>query len=142
MKTLAETLEFLNHNAETICNTDPQSVATMEVGDEWRQGDFRIIRFPDDFTSRQKKQLREVKNPSSQIAPGNTPGSRHVLARMEGVRFYEMVDATPLDGPVIKTTVENSITHPEHGHVINLPKGCYTFPGQRAFAETLRRTED
>jgi hypothetical protein len=139
---MAKTLESLNRDAESIRNTSPQSVQTMEVGDEWRQGDCRIIRLSDSFCREHGGMLQEVKRPDEQLAPGNTQGSRHCLARMEGVKFYRLKDATPLDGPVIETPVENSVTHPEHGHVINMPAGCYAFPGQRAFADELRRAED
>jgi hypothetical protein len=142
MKTLTQTLETLTKAAESIRNTEPQSVQTMEVGDEWRQGDCRIIRLADDFCSKNAAMLEADKKPSSKLAPGNTQGSRHILSNMAGVKFFKLKYATVLDGPIIATPTENAVTHPEHGHVVNMPAGCYAFPGQRAFAETLRRTQD
>jgi hypothetical protein len=132
----------LREQAERIRNTDAQSVHTMEVGDEWRQGDCRIIRLPDDFVTKQAKELVPVAAPAAQLVVGDTQGSRHVLAEMAGVTFYRLAKATALDGPVIHTPVANAVTHPEHGDVIDMPAGCYAFPGQRAFADTLRRVAD
>lgn len=138
---IAQTLQELNQQAEQIRNTEPQSVHTMEVGDEFRQGDLRIIRLADDFTIQHVDKL-ESTDPVAQLALGTTQGSRHILANVEGVKFYRLKNATPLDGPVIKTDMPNSITHPEHGDVVDLPAGCYAFPGQRQYAKELRRVAD
>ncbi len=142
MNTITQTLKSLNHAAESVRNTDPQSVQTMEVGDEWRQGDCRIVRLASDFCQKNARSLAPIEKPQAQLAPGTTQGSRHELKTMQGVKFFRLKGANALDGPVIETTSENAVTHPEHGHVVNMPPGCYAFPGQRAFAETLRRTAD
>lgn len=139
MNTVIE-LKRLEKSIEEIRNTDPQSLATMEVGDEWRQGDLRIIRLSDDFGETNAKDIKPAK-PQQQLAPGTTQGSRHCLSNLEGVEFFVLVKATPLDGPVIRTGA-NSITHPEHGDCVDLPAGWYAFPGQRAYADELRRVAD
>jgi hypothetical protein len=136
---MKEVLERLNRSAETIRNTDPQDLSTMEVGDEFRQGDLRIVRLPNDFAKKHK--LEEIPV-HAQLAPGSTQGSRHILKNLAGVKMFRVQNATPLDGPVFTTETPNDITHPEHGDVVNIPPGCYAVPGQRAFAEELRRTAD
>lgn len=137
-----ETIERLNHSAESIRNTDPQDLSNMEVGDEFRQGDLRLIRLSDDFVAKRKGEIEEIKNPTSQLAPGTTQGSRHILRKMKGVKMFRLVGGTPLDGPIFVTPAGNAIDHPEHGDVINLPEGTYACPGQRAFADELRRVAD
>lgn len=134
-------MKRLNQDAEHIRNTDPQNVATMEVGDEWRQGDVRIKRLPDDFHIKYANQLRAIKV-VQQLAPGETQGSRHLLTSVDGVQMFALVNATPIDGPIVVLSSPNSVAHPEHGDVVNLPAGCYAFPGQRAYADELRRAAD
>lgn len=125
--------------AERIVNSEPQSLATMEPLDEWRQGDVRIIRLPDEFDESLVRQLKDVPR---QLAPGTTVGSRHVLDSVDGVTAFELTSANALDGPVLCLTKPRSITHPEHGDCVDLPPGWYAFPGQRSYAEELRRTQD
>lgn len=141
MTAIESTIKNLNRDAEAIRNTDPQNVATMEVGDEWRQGDVRIKRVPDDFVAKNGRRLRAAKV-AQQLAPGATQGSRHLLASIKGVKMYTLADATEIDGPIVVLEAPNSVTHPEHGDVVNMPVGCYAFPGQRAFADELRRAAD
>ena len=136
---ILETLKLLNTSAETIRNTDPQDLSTMEVGDEFRQGDLRLIRLPDDFAAKNKLVPVTLQ---PQLAPGTTQGSRHMLKKLDCVKMYRLNNATPLDGPVFTTAQPNDIEHPEHGDVVNIPPGCYAVPGQRAFADELRRTAD
>lgn len=138
---MLDVINKLNRDAESIRNTDPQSLRTMEPGDEFRQGDLRVIRLKDDFVSRHRADLEATK-PVSQLAPGQTQGSRHILKSVDGCKFHRLKNATPLDGPIVEITEGNAITHPEHGDVIDMPAGCYAFPGQRAFADELRRVAD
>lgn len=139
---LKTTIERLGREAEKIRNTDPVDLANMEIGEEHRQGDLRIIRLEDDFTEAHSGRLKQVENPPLQLAPGTTQGSRHELLSLEGITSFRLIGETELDGPVIKSDLPFSIVHPEHGDAINIPPGCYAFPGQRAFAETLQRTQD
>lgn len=141
MVTAIETFEQLAAACEEIRNTDPQSLANMEVGDEWRQGDLRIIRLADDFGRKHGDTLESAKA-EKQLAPGTTQGSRHLLSRVRGIKFFRLKSATALDGPVIEAKQTFSITHPEHGDCVDIPPGWYAFPGQRAFADELRRAKD
>lgn len=129
----------LHESLETIRNTEPQSLANMEVGDEWRQGDVRIIRLPDDFGKRHD--LTQAK-PETQVAPGTTQGSQHCLDTVKGKTFWRLDKATALDGPIVHCSKTWSLLHPTHGNCVDAPAGWYAFPGQRTFAEELRRVAD
>ncbi len=131
----------LQSQAEVLKNTDPHDMSNMEVGDEWRQGDLRLIRLPNDFVNKNKEQLKQVEI-VEQLAPGNTQGSRHILANTKSVKMFRLNNESPLDSVIFETKETNSIMHPEHGHLINIPKGCYATPGQRTFAQELRRVAD
>lgn len=127
-------------HAESIRNDQSHDLSMMEPGDEWRQGDIAIRRLPDGWDK--KHPVERIKSPSSQLATGNTQGSRHCLDSLAGVILYKLRDGTPLDGPIIVTTEPRNITHPEHGDCENLPPGCYAITFQRAFAEELRAVLD
>lgn len=125
---------------ERIVNSDPHSMHTFEVGDEWRQGDVRVKRLPDDFDFGEHcRLLGEV---PVQLAPGTTLGSRHTLDSTEGVTAYSLKHANALDGPLLRLTEPRSLLHPEHGDCVDLPPGNYAFPGQRVYADEVRRTID
>ena len=79
--------------------------------------------------------------PATQLAPGTTKGSRHILDSVDGVAFYADPQADVLTGPVIETECERTVTHPEHGDVV-LPAGVYAITYQRAYADELRRVAD
>ena len=142
MTTATQELQTLSDALETIRNTDPQSLANMEVGDEWRQGDLRVIRLDDDWVEHNADAVDDWHCEDTQLVPGVTQGSRHCLDSLEGVTFYRLKRSTPLDGPVVRTAEPRTITHPEHGDCTELPPGTYAFPGQRAFADELRRVID
>lgn len=93
-------------------------------GDAWRQGDVYVTLL--DAVPAGTVQIKAIK----QLAPGNTPGSRHCLDAMLGVRAYRLAAPGPLDGPVLLLTKERTVTHPEHGHVV-LPPGVYAVTYQR-----------
>jgi hypothetical protein len=79
--------------------------------------------------------------PNAQLAPGDTQGSRHILDSLAGVEIFQRQQRDALQGPILRTSTERTITHPEHGDVI-LPAGCYEITYQRQFAEELRRVQD
>lgn len=125
----------LSKHAEAIKNDEHQVAGSMSPGDAWAQGDILIVA------------LGEVpvgsvlaKNPSAQLAPGNTQGSRHCLDSLEGIQILEQ-RGNPLDGPIIVSDREFAVTHPEHGDV-TFQAGVYAVVYQRAFAEELRRVQD
>jgi hypothetical protein len=82
-----------------------------------------------------------VPDPSLQLAPGTSRGSRHCLESLDGITFYRLERATPLDGPVLDAPRGLRVNHPEHGDVTLRP-GVYAVVYQRAFAEEIRRVED
>lgn len=141
MNAISKVYKDLAGRAETIRNTDPVDLSTMEVGDEHRQGDLRVIRLADDFVKCRGNELVPMRTVPRQLAPGTTQGSRHEISKTKGLKAFSLRDATPLDGPVIMASQSFSITHPEHGDCVNLPPGCYAFPGQRALAEDEREAK-
>lgn len=135
MLTVEKSFAKVRRSAEKIKNNETQRFPeAASIGDVVRQGDIyiQLIKaLPDGI----------VKSNNPQLAVGTTQGSRHILDSLDGVKLYNIKGATPLDGPVFKTTKERTITHPEHGDWI-LPAGCYKITYQRAFAEELRRQQD
>lgn len=70
------------------------------------------------------------KNPSNQIAIGDTQGSRHCIDNLNNVEVFQKTNPGMLDGPVLLVKSPITITHPEHGHV-ELPIGCYEITYQK-----------
>lgn len=124
-----------NH-AESIRNDDAHRVETMSVGDMWAQGDIGFASLAE-IPSKAILILR----PAAQLSPGNTQGSRHLVADLSAVKLYSLADPTPLDGPIIDAPNGVTVTHPEHGDV-TLPPGVYGVIYQRAFSDELRRVLD
>lgn len=137
MFTATESLKRIQESTESIDNSKPQRFPeAANTGDSFRQGDVYVEKrggVTGDMTVEPK--------PNAQLAPGTTKGSRHVLDSLDGVTMYRVANPTPLDGPVIETTCERTITHPEHGDLI-LPPGVYAITYQRAYADELRRVAD
>jgi hypothetical protein len=128
---------------ERIRNDQDVSMQNLEVGDQWIQGDVRIIRLPDDFVQQNAKMLTRIENFDGKLAVGNTLGSRHYLTELQNLQAYRLNEGNVLDGPIVQINKPGSmVDHPEHGNCCDLPVGCYAFPGQRAFAEELKRTRD
>lgn len=132
--------ESVKQDVEKIVNSDPHNLETMEPLDEWRQGDVRVVRLPDDFDL--KRNCEPLNDVPVQLAPGTTLGSRHCLDSTQGVKAFRLNGGNELDGPILQTSEPRTVTHPEHGDCCNLPAGLYAFPGQRVFAEEIRRTID
>jgi len=135
MQTAVEVLTKIEADAKVKAKPDPVIYGTMAPNDYHRQGDVYILRL-----KTVPKGLKTEKA-QSQLAPGETQGSRHCLESLDGVTFYSPVSPTPLDGPIVKTDRAMTITHPEHGHV-TLPAGCYSIHYQRQYAQELKRVQD
>lgn len=125
----------LSRHAEAIKNDEHQAAGSMSPGDAWAQGDILIVAL--DKVPENAVAMKQV---ATQLAPGSTQGSRHCLDSLNGLQVLEQ-KATPLDGPVIVSNREFTVTHPEHGDVTFQP-GIYAVVYQRAFAEELRRVQD
>ena len=108
------------------------------VGDCFRQGDVYFM-----LLDKLPRGAKSVKNPSLQLAPGSTQGSRHILDSAEGVKMFALPDATEFDGPILQLECEREITHPEHGHIV-IPVGIYAVAYQRTQdgLDRARRVQD
>lgn len=131
-----ETLNEIRRSVESIKSGHTQrfSVAASD-GDCFRQGDIYVTfreSIPDGC---------ERSDAVSQLAPGTTKGSRHILDSLDGIDLYAKKNPNALDGPVLKTSKERTITHPEHGDVV-IPPGVYEITYQRAMAKELKRVAD
>lgn len=136
MEAAVKVMRKIEREAKARANAKPVRYGSMAAGDYHRQGDIYIRRI-----SNIPIGAALADNPSAQLAPGETQGSRHCLDSLESVSIYTRMDATPLDGPLIEVLREFTVTHPEHGHV-TLPPGCYAVTFQRQHAEELRRVAD
>lgn len=136
MQTVESTMNRIGEAAEAIKSDAERRIEVMDIGDEVRQGDLYITRIESIPSA-----CGLVRQPSAQLAPGNTQGSRHTLRSLVDVQVFRLDNAGPLDGPIIVSEGELAIDHPEHGDRI-LPPGCYAITYQRAYAEELRRVED
>lgn len=123
--------------SESVLNDSEQQfpVAASPDCDYVRQGDVYIW-----LRSKLPNGAKPVKA-VSQLAPGETKGSRHCLDSLDGVDMFATSDADALQGPFIRLACERVVEHPEHGNW-RLPAGLYEITYQRAFAEELRRVRD
>lgn len=129
-------LEDISQHAEKIKNDEHQVAGEMAVRDVWAQGDIGIVRLESVPPT-----AIAIKKPSTQLAPGDTQGSRHCLESLDGLQLFTCSDAGPLDGPVIDAPNGMRVNHPEHGDVTFRP-GVYGIIYQRQHAEELRRVAD
>ncbi len=132
-----QAFEQVQQKAESIKTDAPQRFPeAASSGDTFRQGDIYVELLADVPA----EAIRDT-NPTAQLAPGTTRGSRHILDALDGVTMYRLENATVLEGPVLAVSCERTITHPEHGDLI-LPPGVYGITYQRQFATELRRVAD
>lgn len=119
MKSAIEAIREVQDSAKVM----PQIrvVSEMKIGQVARQGDIYVERV------KAASKGREIA--SRQLAPGETKGSRHIVADSSEVRIYE--SAAPLGrrrdyqrGPAIEARGDLCIQHPEHAW-IRLPAGDY-----------------
>ena len=131
-------IQRVQQEAKLRAKRATERYGTLSIGDWHAQGDVmfkRIEKVPEGSEL--------VKNPKSQLAPGNTRGSRHIVMdeHMAHLKFYTIPKKTPLDGPVVEADAQWEVTHPDHGHVI-MPKGIYQIRYQRQYAKVLKRVRD
>lgn len=135
--TATQSLDRIQTQAEKIKSDDTQRFPdAASVGDTFRQGDIYI-----ELLAAVPSSARPMSRPDAQLAPGTTRGSRHILDSLDGVEMFSDPGADALTGPIIRTSRERTVTHPEHGDVI-LPPGCYGITYQRQHADELRRVAD
>ena len=127
MKTMSAVNAFneIQESADKIKdNKNRKFPEAASIGDSFRQGDIYITLVNDPNDSIKQK------NPSNQIATGDTQGSRHCIDNLNNVDVYQKKNPGMLDGPVLLVKYPVIITHPEHGHV-ELPIGCYDITYQK-----------
>lgn len=136
MKTAVDAFKAVQSHVETIKNDEHAIVGAMSPGDAYAQGDVLIVYVGESIPKGWVKD-KQV----SQLAPGNTQGSRHIISDMSGITIYKQPNANTLDGPGLVAEKDWTLTHPEHGDRTFGP-GVYACQYQRAFAEELRRVQD
>jgi hypothetical protein len=108
-------------------------IKEIPVGKCVRQGDVYIKRI------NKPKDLKDMPAfNETQLAPGNTMGSRHMVTG--DVKMFKKADADQFTGPVIVSKTGFTVTHPEHAH-FQLPAGTYQVTYQLDWA-TQQRAKD
>jgi hypothetical protein len=125
MKTAVEVHNNLLDIASKVNHQETRIIDTIEVGQAIRQGDVYLVRI-------KEKPSDLIPTLDPQIAKGNTKGSRHILEITPTLRIYKLKNAGPLDGPVIESQEQITLTHPEHAW-FKLPGGCYSTHYQQDF---------
>ena len=126
--TATSVLRSIRESAEAIMSAEPQDFPeAASPGDGFRQGDLYIECV---------KSVPKGWKPAQAVAKlaiGETKGSNHVLASLDGVamlRSDARDEMAPFRGPCMVLSEPNTITHPEHGH-LRLPAGTYCVTYQR-----------
>ncbi len=136
MKTATQAFESVRTTAEAVKSDAPKRAGDLAPLDHVRQGDvylWKLAGLPTGATP--------DPTASAQIAPGETQGSRHVIADMRKVRMFKLANPNPLQGPVIEVKESVVVEHPEHAH-ITLEPGFYIGTFQRLHADEVRRQMD
>lgn len=135
-QTIEHVLREVEESARARAKPDAVVHTRMEIGDYYRQGDIYIQR-------QSAPQVKLIAGKESQLAPGNSSGSRHVItaATRRNCQVYSRSGGGALNGPLLECTGPVEIGHPEHGHV-TIPPGWYAITYQRQLADELQRVED
>lgn len=110
---------------------------TLPYGHTIRQGDVMLTRHPLGTVFPNLGPVTKER----QLAPGSTPGSRHILR--EGTTIVSRSGADVLHGPIVEAPRGFYLEHPRHGDIDCKLPGSYevTFPRDLA-AEGLARRQD
>ena len=105
----------------------PQTVPTMSPGQGFAQGDVGII-----MLSAVPNCAEAISPPEGrQVAPGNTKGSRHIVADTDKVKFFRVEDGDVLSDLALDAHDSGfTLLHPEHADV-TFPKGIYRIVHQQ-----------
>lgn len=136
LKSIAQSIQAGEH--ENIQPGEPVRISeAASIGDEGWQGDLGFVvadgSIPDGFLRSKQRQL----------VPGNTTGSRHVVADMDTCEVYFPGgfgdDYEGLVGPKLFAKADTVIPHPKHGPV-TIPAGMNVqFKYQRVWDAELKR---
>ena len=134
--TAIEVVEKIQKQADESSN-GVRFVTELAIGEAARQGDVYIIRVEDNYP-------RGEMLSHSQLAQGNTIGSRHLAMHpakcFQGTTLPPNVTAGTFLGPVVVSQQRFEVNHPEHS-TISLPAGTYQSLNQMD-AATLDRVRD
>ena len=141
-------IEQIRQSAEAMDAAKPERIGSPSIGDCIRQGDVFLVCLPALLDGRPAQ--------STQLAPGDSQGSRHIMTGecvvvevADKNKLREAIKkatgaAVPVEliGPMVQCKGESTLTHPQHGHKI-LPEGTtWAVTYQRAYGEEVRRVLD
>lgn len=134
--TIQNTLDRINHEANTKAVHETRKILKMPAGKVARQGDIYVHRVDDNHE-------HGTKMNTNQLVRGVTMGSRHIASK--GVRCFEGTKAPEwapraILGPCIESPKRFRIEHPEHAW-LDLPAGRYQVTLQMD-ARTLQAVRD
>lgn len=140
--TISETVERVQNTADNIKHNEQRDCTAMIPGDPpTRQGDVYVWSLP-----RLPENATKDETPVSQVAPGNTRGSRHRVRDMSEVTMYRLPSPTALQGPLIESHSGWTLEHGDGANDDHAPcrfgPGVYAITYQRDHAEELRRVQD
>jgi len=141
METVQDIIQHIaqvEKDAETTKVAKPRYFPIMKVGEIVRQGDIYIHRVDDNHE-------HGIELESRQLAQGFSQGSRHVAEPpskvYEGTTRPKTSTGTSVFlGPLVKSEVEFTISHPQHANV-TLGAGTYQITHQMD-VRTLMRVRD
>lgn len=132
----SEIINELTKDADVSKDVNVRIVDEIEIGQAIRQGDIYVHCVSSDHPHGDKLN-------TSQLAEGNSKGSRHI-AESPSVTYQGTIApptcSTTLIGPLIKSDKPFWISHPEHANFY-LPPGTYQVTHQLD-ARTLKRVKD
>lgn len=132
----AKVMENIIETGRTAANDSAVRVGALAVGDHTSQGDVNFT-----LLASVPQGAVQLENPSAQLAPGTTKGSRHCIEKFDGLTMYRLQNPSVLQGPVILATQPFTVAHPEHGDQ-TFPAGVWFVTYQRVYAAELRRVQD
>lgn len=129
--------QIQEHAARSKCD-HTWMIEHPEFGRPYPQGDLNFW-----FLEKLPEDAIET-TPVSQLAPGNSRGSRHCIALtdMKNVQFFKLPNPNPLQGLILKLCAPTRIEHPEHKHHIYPAGAIIAVTYQRSYAEEIKRIAD
>lgn len=138
MKTAIETLTQIHDHGKNVADDSLQVIPNdLPVGQYIPQGDINIIRLGN------VPENAIPSEPSAQLAPGTTRGSRHCIKAddLSKCRFFKLPNPNALQGPIIVFYEPVTIEHPEHGDQV-WPECVVAVTYQRRYADEVKRIQD
>jgi hypothetical protein len=138
MKTATAVFDEIVQHAGKHSDGTTKHVPVLKLGEWVAQGDVNFVAL-----SKVPDRARPTA-PVSQLAPGNTRGSRHCIKREDlgKVEFFALPYPNPLQGVILKINAPIIVEHPEHGDHVWYKGAIVLVTFQRKYAEELRRIED